>query len=293
MNYKNIEDIQEYYLYTSPNTIDLTSIEAYREYNIDINPKQFAPVIVYGDNKILNRCFFKKDGSFVFTNKEKLEVKDNDCVYTSYKELFNLEVNDLNGNSLEYTVIENNQVKILSSTEDLDFVNVKYELNDSFILNGKKISFNKSYDDVTIIFEGNSFTPFYKNNDLNLNPYNSDINEGFIYIDKIEHDLKDIKIKISPEKIKSKSGQIATIKIKLIDRNNNPMNNKLVEVSVDRGVIKFIDGKELKNQSEIRTDKFGNVFLIYEVTGSYSSDQVTVNYLDYSKEVEIDMFEVK
>lgn len=296
--YKDI--IKEHYLYSEPKKVYLTNIEKDKTYTIESVPQQFSPVIAYNDNNSLRRVYFRKevngDLKFSLRNHEKLQVKVDKSIYLSYTNVKDLVIT-YNSNNISFSEVKDNKV-LLNVGDELieENLEVSYVLKDSFILEIEDrqsyITFSEDYSNMNVVFESNKISPFYMAKEVNLNPYKNDLGEGFVFVSDENEKFKEFEVYVSPKKLLARKGQIANVKVKLIDLNNNPIYpSEPVEVTSLNGNIRYYTGTSSLVSGIQSTDLYGNVYAIYEVSNEESlHDVITVKYKDNVETFEIKMF---
>ena len=288
---------QEYYLYATPEKVSLTNIKANNTYIINDVPQQFSPVIIHNGDTYLQRVFFKdENNNLTLINKETLQINNDKCIYLTYTNIKDLQIK-YNEKEIEPVKITDSKILLDVGNESIgNYVDVTYTIKDSFILeikdNRSYLKFSDDYDEVNVIYEANKISPFYIADEINLNPYINDFDEGFIFISNKQGKFKNFEITVSPTKLLAKKRQFASIKIKVLDSFNNPIYpSGQVKISAKYGKIKYYN-KTSGLVSDIQTtDIYGNVYAIYEVTNeNIKEDIITVEYNGHKEEESISLY---
>jgi len=288
---------QEYYLYATPEKVSLTNIKANNTYIINDVPQQFSPVIIHNVDTYLQRVFFKDENNdLTLINKETLQINGDKSIYLTYANIKDLHIKYKEKEIIPVKII-GSQVLLDIDDEDIgSYVDVAYMIKNSFILeikdNRSYLKFSDDYNEVNVVYEANKISPFYIADEINLNPYINDFDEGFIFISNKQGKFKNFEITISPTKLLAKKRQFASIKIKVLDSFNNPIYpSGQVKISAKYGKIKYYN-KTSGLVSDIQTtDIYGNVYAIYEVTNeNIKEDIITVEYNGHKEEESISLY---
>ena len=288
---------QEYYLYATPEKVSLTSIKANNTYIINDIPQQFSPVIIHSGDTYLQRAFFKDENNdLTLINKETLQINGDKSIYLTYTNIKDLHIKYKEKEIIPVKII-GSQVLLDIDDEDIgSYVDVAYMIKDSFILeikdNRSYLKFSDDYDEVNVIYEANKISPFYIADEINLNPYINDFDEGFIFISNKQGKFKSLEITVSPTNLLARKGQFASIKVKVLDSFNNPIYpSGQVKITAKYGKIKYYNETSGLVSDIQTTDIYGNVYAIYEVTNeNIKEDIITVEYNGHKEEESISLY---
>ena len=141
-------------------------------------PQQGAPILIRDERtkEYLRRVTFTDEwGRLTLVNQEELEVGENSTVFTSYTHLKDdVTAYDGDGNLLEVAGVIGNKLTIYRTAplKQREIVRVNYTLRDSFFVdfnyreNTVRFVFSDHYDELTLIYEGGHWSPFYEQKTL-------------------------------------------------------------------------------------------------------------------------------
>ncbi|QHW35869.1 hypothetical protein GZH47_33820, partial (plasmid) [Paenibacillus rhizovicinus] len=137
------------------------------------------------------------------------------------------------------------------SLEFSDIIEVKYKLNYSYMLDYNydvsgdvaMLTLHSNYvaesmKNMEILYEGAKNTPFYRAEEIVFNPLLNHNHRGFLYMTERTEDAVDrILITVSPKTLPADGLSKATITAQIKDLNNNPIENKRIEIYRDGEII--------------------------------------------------------
>lgn len=256
----------EHYLYVQPvkQNIDVT---AYQPVVLGSNIKRFAPVIVKSGEQILRQAtFYDETGDFKLehTERQSAIVNDQTFIYITYDDIsINSVYNLTQGVDLSVAGIDNNQVFLNGSIIEHDTIEIKYELNNSYIINNSagvySLTTNADYIGLEVIYETDMNTPYYTLDNINFNPHFNDFRNGFLYVTDREYEVNRLDIKLSPKKLyinpEATEQQQANITVKILDKFRNPVITQGV-ATANQGSIEIINSNDM-------ADIYGNLYCKY------------------------------
>jgi hypothetical protein len=265
------DDVDEYYLYASPNTQTATGI-----YKIlpGVN-RQGAPIIIDGIKNssstpifsLRQTAFWDSTPTISLTSTQTETVSGNGKNYflTAFKDIYNIAVFNLTTGasvSVISTSSNTNKITLSSNSNPNHTYKITYQVAKSFYadnnfkdtdnVNKTKIVFDKTpaqngVDSYRIQYETSIYDPATPA-DIPLNPLYTSIEEGFIYIDHDVYDLNQVEISVSPTKIIADGFDYAIVTIRSYDIYGNPKPYQSFNLFTNFGKIE---------DSKVTTDRDG------------------------------------
>jgi hypothetical protein len=234
-------------------------------------------------------------GNFSFYNSETLYPKANNSFYLGYKNVYDLSVKDLyTGETIVSGSSTSTSVFSLSTTvaklnQDRQYL-VTYKVRNSYYVDTNLIddeyvtsivfdSTPASNINYSVIYEGSAYETATPVN-IEMNPYYSSIDSGYIAISKNEYDFSHIKIITSPSYVLNDGKDFIDISIFSYDVNNNRKPHQTFDISSTSLIL---------SSNRVTTDKEGYAHITATCPTSVTissevKDIVIFNGVDYSSD---------
>ncbi|GAK42073.1 hypothetical protein TCA2_4565 [Paenibacillus sp. TCA20] len=256
---------KEHYLYAKKTRHVMTPVD--HQLLIQPRPQQGAPMIVRdNEGNILRKTafyeeVFNENGLLIdiqqtLTYKEELMGNGYSKYYLTYKGIdpdsLIIKLNGITISADKYVFdAEKSSIQFMNNVGNRDIMNFEYSLMYSYFVDYNhdpnndvaKIVLHPNYDpdkmkDMEIIYEGDAFSPFYRAKEIALNPLLTHNHKGFLYLtNKILDTPKSVDINVSPKTLSSDGLGKVLVTGKVLDKYNNPIQNKNVDVYRDGELI--------------------------------------------------------
>ena len=245
---------KEHYLYAN-------KIHHVKRLNVDIKnyettisprPQQGSPIIVRDKSgRVLRKVtFYDENWNLTFENKEVFSGNGHSKYYLSYKDIdpksLKVKINDKEITDYIWNQ-EESSLQFMKTLGFKDTIEVTYcllysyilEMNDDVENDVAKIKIYPSHDPslldgLEIIYEASKDTPFYRAQEVVMNPILNHNHRGFLYITKqtVQHP-KLVYIHVSPNRIGTSGLEKVLITGIIKDDRENPVPNKQVRIYRD------------------------------------------------------------
>lgn len=245
---------KEHYLYAN-------KIHHIKRLNVDIKnhettisprPQQGSPIIVRDKSRRVLRkvTFYDENWNLTFENKEVFSGNGHSKYYLSYKDIDSTTLKvKVNGKEITDFIWnqEESSLQFMKTLGFKDIIEVTYcllysyilEMNDDVENDVAKIKIYPSHDPslldgLEIIYEASKDTPFYRAQEVVMNPILNHNHRGFLYITKqaVQHP-KLVYIHVSPNRIGTSGLEKVLITGIIKDDKENPIPNKQVRIYRD------------------------------------------------------------
>jgi hypothetical protein len=244
---------REHYLYAEA----IKHVKTPVDYQVLIQPRpqQGAPIIVR-DNKgtsLRKVSFYDDQWNLTLENTESFSGNGYATYYLSYTDIdpATLKIK-VNGKSVMPVFDqEKSCLQFSNSLEFHDIIEVRYKLLYSYLIDYNhdvagdvaRILLHTAYNPVDmqnmeIVYEAAKTTPFYRAEEIVMNPILNHNHRGFLYMtERTEETVEQIAIHVSPGTLPADGLSKANITAQVRDRHNNPIENKRVDVYRDGELI--------------------------------------------------------
>jgi|GEM_PF-6546132 len=256
---------KEHYLYADKVRHVKTPVD--HQLLVQPRPQQGAPLIVRDNegNLLRKTAFyeevFNEDGQLIdiqqtLTFKEELTGNGYSKYFLTYrgidKDSLVVKLNGVTISADKYVFDpEKSSVQFMNNVGNHDIMNFEYSLMYSYFVDYNhdpdndvaKIVLHPNYDpqkmtDMEIIYEGDAYSPYYRAKEIALNPILTHNHKGFLYLtNKILDTPKSVEISVSPKTLASDGLGKVLLTGKVLDKYNNPIQNKAVDVYRDGNLI--------------------------------------------------------
>jgi hypothetical protein len=220
--------------------------------------KPNTPMVVETESGVsYSRVYFVDSGRYVTYNIEIYEYKDTKTFKVAYDNILKAEVFTYEMDKMFADItIDGDRITVNDLTDEYigETIVFKYTVKDTYSLN-----YNSEFNQYEIEFsntDGEPINVYYDNAEgtdkklvkaVELNPFKSTNNSGFIYIEDTPRTLETFDIKITPDSLVADGFDTATITVDCLSKNGVPTSNvqlviNEIEVSDESSEIPSVNG---------------------------------------------------
>lgn len=235
-------DLEEHYLFASPKTETFPGPAS--TVVTSKLPLRGAPIIVKADGTYLTHVSFLDDNyDYTITNTEQVDVVEEDghrYAYLTYRDI------DIDSLAIEgCTVIaesytRDNRVEV-SNDSPLGEAEASYRIKDSFCVNfGEStatIMLSEPMENIEVVYEESEDTPYNTSLDLTVDPLNTHITSGFIYLTQSQPVCSRLDVRAHPDSLLANGIDRAIVHVDCYDAYDNPVFNEDISATANYGTI--------------------------------------------------------
>jgi hypothetical protein len=204
--------------------------------------KSNSPIIIESsDGTLYVRVYFVDSGRYVLYNVEQYEYVDSKTFKIAYNNILNIEAFTYDMDKIFHDIsVDGDLVTINDLTDEHKnkLILIKYTVRNSYVIN-----YNEEYNQHEIEYSNVDGNPLYVYCDhsegtdtkllqpIQLNPFKSVNNSGFIFLEESPRKVKTFDIKITPDSLVADGYDTATITIDCLSENGIPTSNVRLEVT--------------------------------------------------------------